>query len=84
MKKLFIIIGLVSFTLSSCSEDEECLPCSAVITTAANGVVYSTSTMTTTDLCGAQLQSVLDEPTQVITITADDLTTTATSVYTCE
>jgi len=87
MKKLFIILVFVSFTLNSCTKNEKCLNCFVLITTDeldAGEIVYSTPSMDNIDLCGSQLQSVLDNPSQVITIESEMSTTRTTSLYLCE
>ncbi len=84
MTKHILTLGIILVSLSACTENQGCQPCSAVITTVMDNEVISTATMTTTDLCGDQLQNVLDNPTQVVTVGSLGIEQTVTTVYTCD
>lgn len=84
MKRHILILGIILTSFTACTEDPGCQPCSAVITTEMEGEVIQTANMTMTDLCGDQLQSVLENPTQVVTASSMGVEQTVTTVYTCE
>ena len=83
MKKHILTLGLILASFSACTEDPGCQPCSAIITTEMDNEVISTANMTTTDLCGDQLQNVLDNPTQIVTVESLGIEQIVTTVYTC-
>lgn len=93
MKKAIYLFSLLSLGFISCEDEDSndtCMTCSAVVTTTWDGELQSEINVSPTDICGSQLESILNSPNNSTSVTTSYNTGTMivevvqVSVYTCQ